>query len=41
VRAGRLQTLRVRPRGLRDGRYRVRLSILHSAKRVTLTTRKL
>ena len=44
VRAGRLRTVRLRPRGLRDGRYRVRLTILHGdarAQRVTLTTRKL
>jgi hypothetical protein len=44
VRAGRLQRLRVRPAGLRDGRYRVRLTIVRAGartQRVTLATRKL
>ena len=44
VRAGRLKTLRVGPAGLRDGRYRVRLTILRSgarAQRAVLTARKL
>jgi len=44
VRPGRLKTLRVRPAGLRDGRYRLRLTIRRSgarAQRVVLTARKL
>jgi hypothetical protein len=44
VRAGRLQTLRLRPGALADGRYRVRLTIRRAGARaqtVTLSARKL